>query len=72
MILTWLYCITVVLSVLGVVVIMTLDGGVAGFFIGLIVAIIVQVPIRMYFEILILFFKMKDDLGDIRKSVMKP
>ena len=67
-ILTWLYCATAVLSFLGIIGVMTAAGGVTGFFISLIVAILVQIPIRMYFEILILLFKMKDDLGDIRKS----
>ena len=68
-ILTWLYCATAVLSFLGIIVVMTLADGVTGFFISLIVAVLVQIPIRMYFEILILFFTMKDELKEIRKSI---
>ena len=67
LILTILYCATAVLSALGIVVMMSTTMGAVGFFVGLFVAAIVQVPIRMYFEILILLFKIKDDLGDISK-----
>ena len=75
-ILTWLYCATVVLSIIGVIFTMTVAGAAVGagwavlaFFGSLIVAAIIQIPIRMYFEILILFFIMKDELTDIRKNL---
>ena len=68
-ILTWLYCATAVLSFLGIIGMMTAMFGVIGFFLSLIIAVVIQIPIRMYYEILILLFKIKDDLGDISKSV---
>ena len=80
LILTILYCATAVLSFFGIILLMAITmgatggfgAGVVGLFIGVILGVLVQIPIRMYFEILILLFKIKDDLGDIRKSTMKP
>ena len=57
---------------MGIVAVMTFELGVAGFFLSLIVAALVQIPIRMYFELLMLFFTIRDEVKEIRKSTRKP
>ena len=68
-ILTWIYVILAVISFFGVIIALTAELGVLGFFLSIPATLIVQVGIRVFFENVILFFKIKDELAEIRKTV---
>ena len=68
-ILTWIYIVLAFISFFGVIIALTAGFGAMGFFLSIPATLLVQIGIRILFENIIIFFSIKDELKEIKKTL---
>ena len=68
-VINWVYIFTAVVMFFGTIVFITALDGLRGFFISIPVTVVLQIPLRVLFENIMLLFLIREELVEIRKSV---